>query len=85
MAKIKCEYDTETKKISLMIDGEEKQKARRVSFYSEGDEYGYFEASFESEKDNGVYYNLSAHGSEMKTEEVSKTLEKYFFEKLIKK
>ncbi len=65
MAKINVEYDTETKELMLLIDGKQ-ANAERVCIESYGsgqEKYGYFNAYMKPDKDNGVTYSLSAHGS----------------------
>lgn len=85
MAKVVATYDTETKELSLTIDGEDKPGVSNFCAYSEGnseESYGYFEATFKSMKENGVRYMLRASGSEI---ESSNFLEDYFKNILTKK
>lgn len=81
MAKITCNYDTETKELSLMIDGINQPNPQSVSFYREDDEYGYFEGSFKKEENNGVIYRLSAYGSKV---ENNSFIEEYAKKVLVK-
>ena len=76
MAIVTATYNTETKELSLNIDGVDKGPAQSITMYShvekEGDEterYGYFSADFAKSKDNGVKYCMSAQGSKVNTDE----------------
>lgn len=72
MSKIIAMYDTETKALSLEIDGVMQPQAQSVMFdryvENEGGEesvYGYFNANFKGMKNNDVSYRLSASASEI--------------------
>lgn len=74
MSKIVATFDTETKELSLTIDGQNKENIQSVNMCSysndESDEksekYGYFEAYFKTLEENGVHYRMSAQGSKLK-------------------
>jgi hypothetical protein len=72
MAKISCEFDSETKKMKVFVDGVEQMDVCTFSCYSEmgeGEEdccYGGCSLSFCSEEVNGVRYHKSAYASENK-------------------
>lgn len=68
MAKINIEYDTVSKDLSVIVDGKDIPAERVcVESYGSGEEkYGYIDIYAKPDKENGVTYRMSAHGSELK-------------------
>lgn len=85
MAKVVVNYDTDTKKLTISVDGGAEQEIKSFNAYSEGngeETYGYMEARYPKSKENGVNYMLTAHASEIKKETeisnyISQTLKKH--------
>lgn len=66
MAKVQANYDTETKQLTLSIDGVDQPSVEQVTFEAYNEEYTGFYANFKNVDQNGIKYRLSAHGSEVK-------------------
>lgn len=81
MAKVQANYDTETKQLTLSIDGVDQPMVEYICFENFNDEYSGFNASFKTVDQNGIKYRLSAYGSEI---EKSNPIEDYIRENLTK-
>lgn len=66
MAKVNIEFDTDTKQLSVLVDGvsHDVESVNIVSYSLDGDKKdGYIDMYMKTNKENGIKYRMSAHGS----------------------
>jgi hypothetical protein len=67
MAIITVDYNTETKELSVKMDGKEQEEISYICFesgeYSDGEKYGGFNATYKNNKENGISFMKHAMGN----------------------